>query len=67
MLKFIKGHMTSIGGIEIYPVISFLIFFTFFAGVAWWVMRQDKDLINEISNLPLEDNSGQIKSSKKTE
>jgi cbb3-type cytochrome oxidase subunit 3 len=54
MLKFIKGHLTSIGGIEIYPVISFLIFFIFFIAVTCWVFRQDKEYIKELSNIPLD-------------
>ena len=32
MLKFIKHHMDTISGIGIYPVLSFVIFFTFFLG-----------------------------------
>jgi cytochrome c oxidase cbb3-type subunit IV len=54
MLKFIKGHLTSISGIEIYPVISFLIFFIFFIAVTWWAIRQDKKYIQELSNIPLD-------------
>ena len=30
MLKFIKHNMETISGIEIYPIISLLIFFLFF-------------------------------------
>lgn len=55
MLKFIKGHLES-NGIEIYPLISFLLFFTFFLLVIAYVMKQDKKVYDEISNLPLEDN-----------
>lgn len=55
MLKFIKHHMTSIGHIEIYPVISFIIFFVFFLAVLWIVFRSDKKFINKMENLPLED------------
>ena len=55
MLKFIKGHMES-NGIEIYPLISFLLFFTFFLVVIVYVMKRDKKAIDELSNLPLEDN-----------
>ena len=65
MLKFIKGHLTSIGGIEIYPLISFLIFFIFFVGMAWWVFRQDKNLITELSNIPLNDNQDEVQKIKK--
>lgn len=56
MLKFIKHHMETIGGIEIYPIISFLIFFTFFVLVLIYVVRADKKTINEIANIPLDSN-----------
>lgn len=54
MLKFIKHHMTGIEGIEIFPIISLVIFSLFFLGLFVWVIRQDKSQINEISNYPLE-------------
>lgn len=57
MLKFIKHHMASIGNIEIYPIISFVIFFTFFLAVLWLVFRSDKNLIQKMENLPLEDSA----------
>ncbi len=57
MLKFIKGHMASIDGIEIYPIISLLIFFTFFVVLFWWVFTAKKDYISTVSNLPLEDDN----------
>lgn len=53
MLKFIKHHMETISGIEIYPIISLLIFFTFFVGLAWWVFKYKKETITELSNIPL--------------
>lgn len=55
MLKFIKHHMTSIGNIEIYPIISFVIFFVFFLVVIVFVLKSDKKVIAEIENLPLQD------------
>lgn len=54
MLKFIKYHMESIDGIEIYPIISLVIFFTFFVLLFWWVITAKKDYIQDVSNLPLE-------------
>ncbi|MFL1896226.1 CcoQ/FixQ family Cbb3-type cytochrome c oxidase assembly chaperone [Aquimarina sp. 2-A2] len=54
MLKFIKGHMESIDGIEIYPMISLLIFFIFFTVLFWWIFTAKKAYIKEVSNLPLE-------------
>lgn len=55
MLKFIKHHMTSIDHIEVYPLISFVIFFLFFIVVLLLVLRSDKKFITKMQNLPLED------------
>ncbi|MBI1287348.1 MAG: CcoQ/FixQ family Cbb3-type cytochrome c oxidase assembly chaperone [Flavobacteriales bacterium] len=55
MLKFIKHHMETIAGIDIYPVLSFIIFFTFFLVVAAYVFKQSKSYFDEVSMLPLED------------
>lgn len=54
MLKFIKHHVDTISDIEIYPIISLLIFFIFFSAVTIKVIRQKKEYINSMSNLPLE-------------
>lgn len=54
MLKFVKNHLESIMGIEIYPIISLSIFFTFFVLLFWWVFTAKKEHVNEISKLPLE-------------
>lgn len=56
MLKFIKHHMETIAGVDIYPIISFIIFFTFFLVVAAYVIKQSKAYFDEVSLLPLEDN-----------
>jgi cbb3-type cytochrome oxidase subunit 3 len=53
MLKFIKQHMSTIGGVEIYPVIGFLLFFTFFLVVLWWVLTTDRRRIRYMENMPL--------------
>jgi fructose-specific phosphotransferase system IIC component len=55
MLKYIKQHMASISGIEIYPLISFGIFFLFFLAVTYLVIKADKNHIQTLSNMPLED------------
>lgn len=59
MLKFIKGHMESIAGIEIYPIISLLIFFIFFTILFWWVFTAKKDYINTVEQIPLEPENDQ--------
>lgn len=57
MLKFIKHHMSSIGNIEIYPIISFVIFFLFFLVVTYLVIKSDKKFISKMQNLPLDDST----------
>lgn len=59
MLKFVKNHMESITGIEIYPIISLLIFFTFFVILFWWVFSAKKDYLKTVSNLPFDNNQNQ--------
>lgn len=56
MLSYIKGHLASIDGIAIYPIISLSIFFLFFVGLGLYVWRTDKNTINEIKNIPLDEN-----------
>lgn len=46
--------MESIADIEIYPIISLLIFFTFFVALFWWVITAKKDYIETVSNMPLD-------------
>lgn len=60
MLKFVKNHMDSISGIEIYPIISLLIFFTFFVVLFWWVFTAKKDYIKKVSNIPLDNQNDDI-------
>lgn len=55
MLKFVKHHMESILGIEIYPVISFIIFGTFFLAVGIWVWKMSKEQVSDLENIPLND------------
>lgn len=54
MLRFIKHNLTTIDGIEIYPIISLLIFVLFFAFIVTRVIRMTKNQVSELSNIPLE-------------
>ena len=57
MLRFIKHNLTSIDGVSIYPIISLLIFFLFFAFMLTYVIRMNKKEVNELSNIPFETNT----------
>ena len=54
MLKFIKHTLDTMEGVEIYPIISLLIFFTVFITMLVYVFKIPKKDIKEIENLPLE-------------
>lgn len=54
MLKFIKGNLENIDNVQIYPMISLLIFFVFFVVLFYWVITAKKEHIAEVSNIPLD-------------
>ena len=60
MLKFVKGNLENIDGVQIYPMISLLIFFVFFVILFYWVLTASKQHIAEVSNIPLEDDNNVI-------
>ena len=60
MFKFIKGHLETITGIEIYPMISLLIFFIFFVVLFYWVLTAKKEYITTVSNIPLDNQNDDI-------
>lgn len=47
-------YLTSIKDVEIFPVISLIIFFAIFVLVLVKVIRLDKNYIKKMGNLPLE-------------
>ena len=54
MIRFAKHYFEGIGGIEIYPIISLLLFFTVFTTMLVIVSRIPKKNIKEHSNIPLD-------------
>ena len=51
-----KNVLQSIAGIELYPLISFFIFFLFFLGLLLYVVVANRQHISTMSQLPLQDN-----------
>jgi len=49
-----KEVLRSIEGIEIYPIISLLIFFCFFVGLLAWYLLADGDRLQRLARLPLD-------------
>lgn len=54
MLKFIKHNLESIEGVEIYPIISLVLFFLVFSTMIIFVLRLPKRRIDNLSNLPFD-------------
>jgi cytochrome c oxidase cbb3-type subunit IV len=50
-----KEILRNIDNVAIWPMISFVIFFTFFILLLWYVFTADKNFINEMSRKPLQD------------
>jgi cbb3-type cytochrome oxidase subunit 3 len=50
-----KNVLQNIDNIAIWPVISFVIFFSFFLGLLWWTFTADKKFIARMSNMPIDD------------
>ena len=62
-----KTVLQSIENIEIWPVISFVIFFVFFLCLLIWVFTADKKFIDKMKSLPIEaDGSHRNESETKT-
>lgn len=50
----VKHYLETITGIEIFPLISLVIFTVFFTAILWYVLSMDKERIKEVSQLPLD-------------
>lgn len=50
-MKF-KHYLESITGVGVYPLVSLLIFFTFFTVLTLWAVKANKGYISELKNIP---------------
>jgi cytochrome c oxidase cbb3-type subunit IV len=50
-----KNVLQSIDNIAIWPVVSFVIFFLFFVCLLWYVLTTDKEFIDKMKRMPMED------------
>jgi hypothetical protein len=55
-MKLISNYFEQIAGVEYYPIIVLILFFTLFIGILVMVMLQKNSLMNEFSRMPLEEN-----------
>lgn len=52
-MKFIN-YLKTIAGVEIYPLISLIVFFCFFVGLGIWVLNANKNYLKKMESLPLD-------------
>lgn len=57
MLRFISHNFDGMEGVEIYPIISLLLFFIVFVTMLIIVIKMPKKNIDEISQLPLDNDT----------
>lgn len=50
----IKETLLSLPGIEIFPIISLIIFVVIFTIVVIWAFSLDKNIISEMESIPLD-------------
>ena len=62
-MKFIN-YLSEIVNVEIYPLISLIIFVLFFVGLVVYVIKSDKNYIKKMSDMPLENNDENLNYSK---
>jgi hypothetical protein len=53
----IKSVLSHIEGIEVYGLISILLFFVFFVGMLLWVFRLNGDHLDAMGRTPLDETS----------
>lgn len=51
----IRNVLENIGGIQIYPIVSLILFLLVFGGMTLWALRLRRPYVNHMGNLPLED------------
>ena len=61
MLRFIKHNFDSIDGVAIYPIVALLTFFSVFVIMLFLVFKMKKKHIDEVSNIPLEEDENNLK------
>ena len=57
-----KNVLSSIPGIEYYPIVALLLFFGFFAALLVWFFKVDRARLDVLARQPFEDGEGEPES-----
>lgn len=49
-----KHYFEQVHNVELWPIISLSIFFIFFIGLILYIIKMDKNYVDEMSNLPID-------------
>ena len=60
-----KHYFEQIHNIEIWPIISLILFFVFFMFTIVWILLMDKNHIEKMKSLPFDDEVGDTKTNLK--
>jgi len=60
-----KHYFEQIHNIEIWPIISLILFFVFFSLTIVWIFFLDKEHIDKMKNLPFENELGETETNLK--
>lgn len=52
-----KQFLVNVQGVDGYLIFSMIIFIAFFIGLLVWVYKADKNYINKMKNMPLDNNN----------
>ncbi|MFN4298389.1 MAG: CcoQ/FixQ family Cbb3-type cytochrome c oxidase assembly chaperone [Thermaurantimonas sp.] len=55
MLKFVKHHLATIDNVDIYPIISLILFGLVFIAILIKTFLADKNTMKQLSQMPLND------------
>jgi hypothetical protein len=62
----ISNYLSSIDGVSVYPLISLFIFIPFFIIVTVWVIKLDKQFLNYMGEMPLNDSTESVEDRKQS-
>jgi cytochrome c oxidase cbb3-type subunit 4 len=49
-----KQFLANVEGVDGYLIFSLIVFMLFFIGLLWWVFKADKNYIQKMKNIPLD-------------
>lgn len=58
-MKIVTNALESIANIQVFPIIGLMIFLVFFIIMIYRVVKMDRNEVDEISRLPLEEDASE--------